>query len=292
LPPRQTCIGHSFTFDHSATDADGDSLTYEIGSAYQGGSSADIKPIPLPPPFTPMDYIMPLSYSNPISCSVPLTIDPVTGMISCTPNALGKYMVSICCNEWRSGILINKISRIFVLVVATGDSSSYEPFAGNDTTILAGDSIHFDAVGAISYLWTPSTYLSNDTISDPVGIFPTAGVFRYILTGSGTACSGADTITITVLGYSPVHMPTGFTPNHDGTNDILAPIPTMDSKVRRFSVYNRSGKLLYDCNTANCGWDGRYNGVLQEIDTYFWRIEYEDSKGKNRTSTGTTTLLR
>jgi len=120
-PPFIIGIDEPIAFDFSATDADGDSLSYELCSAYDySGSYMDIKPYPpSPPPFVPLTYIPGLSYSNPMNCSVPISIDPATGLLIGTPNVTGTYLLSVCCNEWRSGVLINTVQREFEFTVAT-----------------------------------------------------------------------------------------------------------------------------------------------------------------------------
>ena len=126
-PPFYVRINHSFTYDLSATDADGDSLSYEFCQFYKGASVYDDKPIPTPPPFSLIVFVPPYSYGNPISGSPAIQIDPVTGILSGTPNSLGRYCISVCCHEWRNGVQINTVSREFQLVVtncATTDVGS------------------------------------------------------------------------------------------------------------------------------------------------------------------------
>jgi len=132
-PSKLLVINKPFTIDFSAKDADGDSLSYGLCSAYTGGSDNDAKPVPGPPPYTPVDYAPSYSYSNPMSCSIPLTIDPVTGLLTGTPNLIGQYLVDVCCHEWRSGVMINTVTREFKFIVSncmpdtTGPPATFVP---------------------------------------------------------------------------------------------------------------------------------------------------------------------
>jgi|GEM_PF-3161227 len=105
-------------FDCSATDADGDSLSYELCPAYMGGSEANAVPIPALPPYTSVNYTAPLTFSQPMYCSVPLAIDPVTGSLTGTPDSTGLYLIDVSCKEWRKGVLINTVQREFEFTVA------------------------------------------------------------------------------------------------------------------------------------------------------------------------------
>ncbi len=69
--------------------------------------------------------------------------------------------------------------------------------AGAATSVCIGDSIQLTATGGVSYVWTPSTGLSNDTIANPMA-FPVVTT-TYIVTGTGgLGCSNTDSVTVTV----------------------------------------------------------------------------------------------
>ena len=47
----------------------------------------------------------------------------------------------------------------------------------------------------------------------------------------------------------------------------------LTQKVISFMVFNRMGKLVYEkqnVDPSEIRWDGKYNGVLQESDVYYW----------------------
>jgi gliding motility-associated-like protein len=292
-PPLVIGLHDPFVFDNSATDYDGDSLSYELCQSYSGASDMHLDPIPVAPPYDSSVYVFPLSYSNPMTCSAPLAIHPVTGMLSGTPNALGRYLVSVCCNEWRGGMIINTSKREFELDVITDTGMSYHPYAGHDTAIYVGDTVQFNAYGAASYLWIPGTYLSSASIPNPVGRFPVPGVFDYILHGvSDSGCTGNDTVRVTVLEYSEFMCPNAFTPNNDGVNDLFVPIRVKNSTLVSLKIYNKTWKVIYTGGPQSPGWDGTYNGVKQPIDAYYWQILYTDNTGAARTKAGSVTLIR
>jgi gliding motility-associated-like protein len=292
--PQEVCINHPFVVDNSATDADGDSLSYELCTAYEGASPSNIKPIPLPPPYTSVPYQPPYTFSSPMSCSVPLHIDAATGMLTGTPNLLGRYLVAVCCKEWRGGVIINTVRREYELAVTSGATlSPYHPFAGNDTSILVGESVNFNASMGTSYAWTPGTYLSDSTIANPVGTYPTAGTFTYVLHAvSDSGCTGSDTVTVNVLETSMIMMPNAFTPNGDGLNDRAIPLQIANVTLTSFKILNRDGKEVFVTSDIKLGWDGTYNGTKQPAGNYLWEIVFKDNQGQTRRKTGNITIVR
>ncbi len=292
-PPVEIALNEPFAFDHSATDADGDSLSYELCNSYKGADNTNVKPIPNAPPYDSNVYVSPLSYSNPIRCSVPITIDPGTGILSGTPDSTGKYLMSVCCSEWRAGKLINSTTREFQFNVIPITRSSYKPFAGNDTTIYAGDTLQFNATGAVTYLWTPGTYLTSTSISNPAGHFPVPGTFTYTLHGiSDSGCTGNDTIKVTVIAHSEFVAPNAFTPNGDGVNDVFIPFQVKNSTLISMKIYDKYWHLIYTGGPQNTGWDGTYSGKKQPAGAYYWQINYIDNHGVSRTDNGSITLIR
>ncbi|HVI46577.1 MAG TPA: PKD domain-containing protein [Chitinophaga sp.] len=114
------CADRKFVYDFSASDPNGDQLTYEFCSAYKGGSTTDqsgIPPAAVNPPYNNVTYISPFSGASPLGPNV--KIDPVTGIISGTAPAPGKYVVTVCVNEYRNGVKIGTLHKDFHVNVTT-----------------------------------------------------------------------------------------------------------------------------------------------------------------------------
>lgn len=295
-PPQLICKNISMVFDHSATDTDGDSLTYELCAPLSGADGADIKPkVATPPPYNHLTYSSPYTYANPMNGDEQLKIDARTGKMTVTPNQIGLYLIGVQCNEWRGGVIINTTRREYQWMVVDCHSfqNNYKPDAGVNRTVLVGDTISFNATGSSRYYWVPGDFLSNAHIGNPIGTFTNAGEYTYTLFGvSDPGCNGKDTIKITVLDHSDFAVPNAFTPNNDGRNDLLIPMPIDNSLLKSFRVFNRWGNLIYQTNTPGAGWDGTYKGATQDMGVYSWAIEYTDNKGTPRTKGGTVMLLR
>jgi gliding motility-associated-like protein len=113
LPPTFICNGAPFIFDHSATDADGDSLMYELCLPYDGASTSVPMPsVPSPPPYNPIPYQSPYSINNFLG-GTPMTINPVTGQVRAVPASEGQFVYGICVKEYRNGVYIGETRREF-----------------------------------------------------------------------------------------------------------------------------------------------------------------------------------
>ena len=295
-PPQTVCLNTPLVYDNSASDADGDSLSYGFCAALNGASDAIIKPAPYFPIFADtVNYLPPYSAQVPFTGNPPIVINPMTGMISGTPNKAGRYLVTVFCDEWRGGVLINTVKREYQFVVtAECSASAYGPYAGADTIVFVGESVPFHASGGTTYLWTPGTYLDSPNSADPIGTFPVAGIFTYTLHEmSDTICNGTSTKTVTVLDHTIFIVPNAFTPNGDGKNDVLRPLPLgTNATLVSFKVFNRHGNLVYNGGASDPGWDGYYKGVLQDMGVFYWEISYDDNNGVRQKMKGDVTLAR
>jgi gliding motility-associated-like protein len=472
-PPQIICLNNPLSYNNSAADADGDSLSYQFCTSLEcctSGGAGNSKPVPVAPDQLPPLYYDSVLYdpgyssSDPLTGFPPIQIDPATGLITGTPNVEGRFLVTICCDEWRHGVLINTSKREFQFVVAPcsktvvadipqystdfntyiidcknytvhfvntstggfayywnfgvptspgntsdafeptftypdtgtfsvtlvvnpgttcpdsiirlvkiypifltdfsdsgtlcpndsisfkdmslsslkpinywkwnfGDADSsylqnpshsftnggtynvtlvsknvkdctdtalkqvlvetFKPFAGDDTIIVKGESLLFDATGGVQYSWYPPTYLSDTTVYDPTGYFPDTGTFNYIVhVQSEFGCYGNDTIKVQVVNQAEFFVPTAFTPNGDGKNDIFKPIAAGYKKINYFMVFNRWGERVYAGDSFEEGWDGTYNGQKADLDTYFWEISFVDRFGKDGLLKGDVTLIR
>lgn len=221
FPPIVICTNDPVFFDHSATDVDGDDLVYEfctpdVGGGLGGtpgapGLSTDcdgVAPDPAcPPPFGMVQYIEPTyTTENPLGAGspIPVTIDPVTGLIDGIPTIPGQFVVGVCVHEFRNGILLSTTRRDFqfnveaceYLVVADvlEDSLINDPQLGIQEYIIisCGDSVVnfinqselFSQPGIIdSYLWEFQTDAGviSSTEENPTITFPGYGTYQGVL---------------------------------------------------------------------------------------------------------------
>ncbi|MDP1843817.1 MAG: PKD domain-containing protein, partial [Sediminibacterium sp.] len=138
----------------------------------------------------------------------------------------------------------------------------------------------------LSYLWTPSTYLNNDTDSIPITT-PLADItYELRLTGIG-GCSVADQIDIKVL-LSPV-VPNAFSPNGDGINDRWSILYLESYPGATVDVYDRYGQVVFSSVGYSVDWDGTVKGKNLPIGTYYYII---NPKNGRKIVNGSVTIIR
>ncbi len=167
--------------------------------------------------------------------------------------------------------------------------------AGNDTAVIIGQPLQLNAMGGETYSWSPATFLSSVSIGNPIAIFsaPSYGIRYKVVAYSEDGCSDSAYITIKVFKTKPtVFVPTGFTPNNDGKNDLLFPIAVGITNIDYFNIYNRWGQLVFSTTINGRGWDGKINGELQSTGTYVWMVKATDHLGKPYFEKGVVTLIR
>ena len=167
--------------------------------------------------------------------------------------------------------------------------------AGRDTAVVVNQPLQLSGTGGINYDWTPATYLSAFDISNPVGVFPNpiTGIQYKMIAYNPQGCKDSAFINIKVYKTQPIiFVPSGFTPNNDGRNDLLRPIAAGIISIDYFSIYNRWGQLVFSTTTNGHGWDGKINGVLQSPGTFVWTAKATDYTGKAYFEKGLVTLIR
>jgi gliding motility-associated-like protein len=154
--------------------------------------------------------------------------------------------------------------------------------------------LQLNASGGINYAWTPTTGLSDPAIANPIAILDDKTTdITYTVRVSEGSCYSDDQITVHVYKTGPeILVPSAFTPNGDGKNDVSKPVLLGITKLIYFSIYNRWGQLLFSTNQENKGWDGTFNGVAQPPGTYVYQALGTDYLGNAVSRKGTIVLIR
>jgi gliding motility-associated-like protein len=105
-------------------------------------------------------------------------------------------------------------------------------------------------------------------------------------------CISYDTLKIAVYKGPDIYLPTAFSPNNDGVNDVFNPFPVGMKKISSFKVFNRYGQLIYSTVNSTKGWDGKFNGKVQPAGTYVWIASGIDYIDKKVIKKGTVLIIR
>jgi gliding motility-associated-like protein len=171
--------------------------------------------------------------------------------------------------------------------------------AGDDTSIVINQPLQLQAISSDSttnsYAWSPATGLDNTHISNPIATLG-AGVdsMTYNVTATdATGCIGTGSVQVKIYNVpAGLYVPTAFTPNGDGLNDIFKPITLGIKSLSSFRIYNRWGQLVFATSNIGQGWDGTFNGALQSAGSYVWITDGIDYKGNYIQKKGNVVLIR
>ncbi|MEI8280608.1 MAG: PKD domain-containing protein [Bacteroidota bacterium] len=157
-------------------------------------------------------------------------------------------------------------------------------------TIDYGSSIRLHARGAYYYTWTPVNCLDNPNMGDPVAT-PLEPTYFTVIGFSEGGCVDSAHVQVNIR-YPEHYVPSAFSPNGDGKNDIFRISNIKFHSLLEFRVFNRWGEEVFSTLDPNGGWDGTYNGNPCDIGTYHYLIRVVNAQGIELTDLGDVTLVR
>jgi gliding motility-associated-like protein len=105
-------------------------------------------------------------------------------------------------------------------------------------------------------------------------------------------CRSRDSVIVYVDLGTDQFVPSAFTPNGDGKNDIFRIVKLGAQKLVDFRVYNRYGECIFQTANPEIGWDGTVRNTPQDIGTYTYEIIVAIPNGTNKVYKGNVTLIR
>lgn len=156
----------------------------------------------------------------------------------------------------------------------------------NDTTVLqnVASQLNVQTNGSVS--WQPFTGLSNPSVANPFVTLNNNQTYTVTAT-TPEGCTASDTLLVKVFTGPTVYVPTAFTPNGDGRNDVLLPVYVGIKELKLFAVFNRWGQMMFHTNDAGKGWDGN-----DASGTFVWLISAVNYLGQPVLLKGTVTVIR
>ncbi|MBP9882006.1 MAG: choice-of-anchor L domain-containing protein [Chitinophagales bacterium] len=160
-----------------------------------------------------------------------------------------------------------------------------------DTVIYLGNSYPIIVTGGVSYQWSPAAGLNFTNVADPIAT-PTETTTYTVTITTAEGCILIDSVTIIVKYDALVEVASGFSPNSDGTNDILHVLARGVFNLNHFYIYNRWGELVFETTDLSTGWDGTLKNEPQPVGVYVYVVDGTDVKGLKIQRQGSVTLLR
>jgi len=136
-----------------------------------------------------------------------------------------------------------------------------------------------------------SDYTWSNGSNDASIVAPARG--KYWLYAENMCGNHSDSVVAVECKDKCVQLPTAFTPNSDGKNDLyqaacFCPVPKF-----KLAIFNRNGEMVFQTTDSHAGWNGYYQGKLQPNGVYIFITEFYDFVlKKSFTEKGTLVLLR
>jgi gliding motility-associated-like protein len=205
-----------------------------------------------------------------------------------TFTAVGTYSVTLVVTNPGSCNGADTFIQVIKIITAPIANFTFVPITAEPNIPTTFTNL---SVNAVRYNWDFGDG-TNSNIVNPVHQFSRTGTYHVCLTAYNSsncpsvACREVPADVTPIIG-----LPTGFSPNGDGENDILyvrgAAIQTLDLKI-----YNRWGQMVFQTTDKAKGWDGTFNGQPCPVEAYGYVLTVSFIDASSKTLKGNITLLR
>ena len=163
--------------------------------------------------------------------------------------------------------------------------------AGSDVSIKLGETTLLNATGTNgNYAWTPPTWLTCP-LCPTTNSSPEETITYTVTVVDSNGCSASDQVTVIVDYDYVIWVPNIFSPNGDGSNDILY-VRGKGVADLNFFVYDRWGEKVFETTSLDNGWDGKFRGKDMNKAVFVYYLEATFIDGSKVTKKGDVTLIR
>jgi gliding motility-associated-like protein len=231
------------------------------------------------------------SYSWNFNPATVLYYSGLGGPYAITYNTSGIYTISLI----ASNLYCTDTTKDTIQIMGYPDATIAPAiYTNGNIQVCEGDELILQSLHKEQgwlYMWSPSNILDNPNVASVRAIIPDTFICVSLQIMNPFGCKSKDSICIKAQPCCYLELPTAFTPNGDGNNDIFRLITTHSIKLHSFQVMNRFGQVVFETCDLTKGWDGTFGGVPQDLGTYFYYVSY-DCDGKSLKKKGDVTLIR
>jgi gliding motility-associated-like protein len=155
----------------------------------------------------------------------------------------------------------------------------------------------YGPITRLNWMFTGTGIDGFDTtnIQNPQRVFENPGKFPIMLTQTTDhGCIDSIVKIIDVIEDFNIYIPSSFTPNGDGLNDVFL-IKGLGFKAEGFSMemFDRWGHSLFFSKDLTKGWDGTAKGIPSQDGVYIYKIKAVGANGEGRKEyVGHVTLMK
>lgn len=188
----------------------------------------------------------------------------------------------------------NGTCSAFDTIQVTVDLLKAEAFPSPSDAGYAPFAVTFNnkSIGAdSSYQWSFGDK-GTSALANPTHIYTSSGKYTVtLLVTNKRKCTDTINIIIEVNIKSALYIPTAFTPNKDGLNDIYSVGGDGIAKFKA-NIFNRWGEMIYEWNDIDGGWDGKFKGEDVPEGIYVLVVQARGVDKVEYNTTGTITVIR
>jgi len=165
---------------------------------------------------------------------------------------------------------------------------------GTSDEICSGEDVELSASvnnSKYTYKWLPTAQFDYDYNSPIVKAHADKTGYITLEVTNEYGCTSKDSVMLNTKPCCELSLPSAFSPNGDGRNDLFRIINEGRHRLKSLRVYNRYGQMVWSTSSEKDGWNGAMNGVAQEMGVYQYIVEYY-CEGKLTTLKGEVTLIR
>jgi gliding motility-associated-like protein len=213
---------------------------------------------------------------------------PTTSADTATELAPGDYEVTVIDAKGCLDSAEIFISQPDPLIVEAGPADTVTIHEGRTASI--GVVNVNGGVGSRTYQWTPDFGVDNPDSSNTI-VRPELTTSYTIAVTDENNCVSTDSVLVQV---GKNVFPDAFIPNSNSeANRLFKPIPSETTlQLLELKVFNRWGRQMFSLEDNPNGWDGKYEGKLQPMDTYVFQAVMQFLDGDRVTESGDFILIR
>jgi gliding motility-associated-like protein len=228
-------------------------------------------------------------------------------IVSYNTNSGGPYLISWT-DTGKHVIKVTSTTQEGCKSAATYDSVDVHSVPDARFSIASGvtanslcieDSVLFNASTVDynnSYEWSPAQYFNNENKPNIWGRLRDAKSIVTLKVTDPYGCYATQSVEIDPGSCCTMLFPNAFAPNAAGAaangDNVFRPYYTGYHQFHMFRIANRWGQTVFQsANSNDARWDGTYNGVPQDMGTYYYYIKY-DCGGSTFEQKGDVTLIR
>jgi gliding motility-associated-like protein len=176
--------------------------------------------------------------------------------------------------------------------ISVGEPVDLSRVPTGDTIIYLGEKLQLQvttSADGVTYSWTPNYNITCRNCSDP-WVSPAAST-TYQVKLENDCFDHTESFHIEVITDFYLKAPTAFAPNGNGYNEEFL-FESKNIKTFHLEIFNRWGQMVFSTDDVTQGWDGKFNGHDQNIDTYVYTVKAETVHGYQFEMKGTVLLIR